>query len=180
MTVKSNGPSESGRASSPRSRSSPRRLRLVEIEVGGDPPRALVIARRRAISLLPPIMIGGPPGCTGRGWASTPAKSTYRPWNSALHRPQRAHRREVLVGASGALVQRDAERGELGRGTPRRRRPPDAHGDLVHARQLLGEQHGLVQRSSRMPVATVIDVVFAAASASATTASRNGISGAIA
>jgi hypothetical protein len=31
-----------------------------------------------------------------------------------------------------------------------------------------------------MPVATVIDVVFAAANASATTASRNGISGAIA
>jgi hypothetical protein len=44
----------------------------------------------------------------------------------------------------------------------------------------LASSTGWCSGSSRIPVATVIDVVFAAASASATTASRNGISGAIA
>ena len=62
------------------------------------------------------------------------------------HRPESTHRFEVLVGAGGALVQRNAERGELGGEVAH----ADAHEpptrDLIDARQLLGQQHRLVQR----------------------------------
>ena len=62
-------------------------------------------------------------------------------------RPERPHRFDVLVGAGGALVQRNTQRGELRREVA----DADAHHqpparDLIDARQLLGQQHGLVQR----------------------------------
>ena len=41
---------------------------------GGGPD--LATARREAAGVCPPTTIRGPPGVTGRGWASTPATST--------------------------------------------------------------------------------------------------------
>ena len=78
-------------------------------------PFARRTVRRQAGGDVAPITIGGCGCCTGRGWASMPAKTNRRAVEARRPlRPQRQDRVEVFVHARRAIREGRADRVELG------------------------------------------------------------------
>ena len=129
--------------------------------------------------MWPPMTIGIG-RCTGRGWASTPAKSTKRRGARGARRTRGVHRVEELVGDRAALLEVGADGAELGlevADADAEREPAAA--EHVEAGDLLGQHDGVALREDHDAGREADRRVRAAAHVRASSGSSAGSCGAI-